>query len=700
MVPEYEDLLEAAHSFAGAKLLADAGRLPEALAAYEHVLELDGSDPYAYLEAARFHSYLAKAARADRKQRLHLEKATEYSTRARQLEPTSDDVLFQFAQIHLRLVEQNHFPSLVIATGAFEELWQRGNEGLNVLLSLGQLYLWQRQGEKAVEVLQAATNRQPNHRMAQFMLVEALVGGEDRERIKEALVRLLELDPAALEYRLRLAALLSEKRFHSRVVELLREAPPEDQLHPQLRQTLAQELHLSGDNKEALVLADALLVEFTPVSEGLRRLRISILSSLAKYEEAIEALVALLPGESNPSEVARHTVLLSRLLERVGRTGEAAQHLRDLIAQREGREQLQLKLGLLALLERQDVGEEAVALARTEFEEALSRGENVMAFGRLLSNLLARMSRFEEADAVVEQIRGTLPEGAAEENSQLDLQHMAFLVEAEAWNDVVTLALKVEASPKGEIREAGRILKAEALARLDRVEEALESLAGEGSDGLLIKRLQILSENGDQATVRRELEKRAQSGSSEDLFFAAQTYQSLGLHREAIPLLERVLTEGVESVNVFFSLGAAQERAGAHDQAEVSFRRLLEVAPDHAPTLNYLGYMWADRGENLKEALHMLHRAVALEPENGAYVDSLGWVYFRLGEFQEARLHMEWAVRLVPDDPTIFEHLGDIYVRLEEREQARKSYRQALDLGADEAEELRNKLRSLEGKGL
>jgi len=214
----YEDLLEAAHSFAKAKLLADAGRLPEALAAYEHVLELDGSDPYAYLEAARFHSYLAKAARADRKQRLHLETATKYSTRARQLTPSSDDVLFQFAQIHLRLVEQNHFPSLAVATSAFEELWKGGNEELKVLLSLGQLYLWQRQSEKAAEVLQAAANRQPDHRMVQVMLVEALAGGEDREKIEGALVRLLELDPAALKYRLRLVGLLSDKRAHSRAV--------------------------------------------------------------------------------------------------------------------------------------------------------------------------------------------------------------------------------------------------------------------------------------------------------------------------------------------------------------------------------------------------------------------------------------------------------------------------------------------------
>ena len=700
---EHEQLLEAAHTFAEAKVLADEGRLGEALEAYEHVLELDGSDPYAYLEAARFHSYLAQAANSDRKQRQHREMATEYATRARTLEPANKDVLFHFAQIHLRLVEQNHFPSLAVATAAFEELWEGGSEDLNVLLSLGQLYLWQRQNSKAAQVLEAAANRQPDHRMIQVMLVEALLEGEDREKTEAALVKLLDLDPSAFDYRLRLAEMLSDRRDHGRAVEVLRAAPADDQGQARWRQMLAQELHLSGDNQEALALTDTLLVESPPVGQGLRRLRVAILSSLARYEEALDELIVLVPDQEDPKEVVRHTVLLSRLLERVGRTEEAAQHLRDLIARQEGREQLQLKLGLLALLERQNAGDEAVALAREEFEQALEAGTNVFAFGRLLSNLLARMKRFDEAEAVLDRVGRTLEAGTPENNAalaELTLQRLAILAEAEAWDEVVATAPGAEASADTEIRDAARILKAEALARLGRVEEALAVVAGEGSDALYVKRLEILFEHGGEAPVRDELEKKIKSGAVEDLFFAAQTYQRLGLYRDAIPLLEQVVAQGVESVTVFFSLGAARERAGAHEQAEAAFRQLLELVPDYAPALNYLGYMWADRGENLEEAVRMLHRAVAIEPDNGAYVDSLGWAYFRLGRYQEARLHMEWAVRLVPDDPTIFEHLGDIYLRLEDRERARESYRQALDLSADEVESLRHKLQALGGQGL
>ena len=126
----------------------------------------------------------------------------------------------------------------------------------------------------------------------------------------------------------------------------------------------------------------------------------------------------------------------------------------------------------------------------------------------------------------------------------------------------------------------------------------------------------------------------------------------------------------------------------------------LEVAPDHAPTLNYLGYMWAEDGENLGEALELILRAVALDPDNGAYVDSLGWAYYQLGRFEEARGHLEWAARLIPSDPTIHEHLGDLYVILNDFTHAKASYEQAIELSGDNLDQVRSKLRSLDQKGL
>jgi len=123
---------------------------------------------------------------------------------------------------------------------------------------------------------------------------------------------------------------------------------------------------------------------------------------------------------------------------------------------------------------------------------------------------------------------------------------------------------------------------------------------------------------------------------------------------------------------------------------------VLEIQPENSTAMNYLGYMWADNGENLEQALELVRRAVALEPNNGAYVDSLGWALFRLGQFEEASRHLERANQLAPEDSTILEHLGDVYVALGDIRRAREAYEHALAIDDEEnVESVRRKLGEL-----
>ena len=696
--PDLAVRVEAARRFAEGKLLADEGRYAQALAAYEKTLELDGSDPYLHLEVAAFHGFLAQNARGDRKQRQHLELATQHAEQARRLAPDNEDVLKQFAQVHLRLVEQNHFPSLAVATDAFEDLYEGGNRDLTSLLALGQLYLWQRQSERAAEVLEVAANQQPEHRMIQVMLVEALLGSENVAKARGALEQLLRLDPGAFEYRLRLIDIVSQSGDHGAAVEVARGASEEQQEEPRLLLALARELHLDGENEAALPITDRLLLVMEGQAMGLRRLRVAVLSALARYEEAIDELEALLKDESEEEEINRHTVMLSRLLERVGRGGEAAGHLRGLIERRTGREQLQLKLSLLSLLERQGAGDEAATLALAELDSASL--EDAPAFARLASNLLARLERYEEAHTVLDSLEERLGETAdAETLARIDLQRLTLWIEAEEWQRVVDEIPNFRPSGEDEMRSAVGILHSEALSRLDRLDEALALLEGD-SGAVLSKRVELLfgAERDDQA--RALLEERMKEDEENGLLFAAQVYQRLERYDDAAPLLEQAIEKRGESVELLYLLGAAQERSGGYEAAEKTFQRLLELSPDFGPALNYLGYMWAERGENLEEALDLLHRAVAMEPDNGAYVDSLGWAYFQLGRYREAQAHLEWAVQLIPDDPTILEHLGDLYLRMEKPERARETYRQALELEGETVEQIRQKLQDLDDQGL
>jgi Flp pilus assembly protein TadD len=106
----------------------------------------------------------------------------------------------------------------------------------------------------------------------------------------------------------------------------------------------------------------------------------------------------------------------------------------------------------------------------------------------------------------------------------------------------------------------------------------------------------------------------------------------------------------------------------------------LEFEPDQPYVLNYLAYSWVDKGKNYDRALTMLNKAVEQKPEDGYIVDSLGWVYYRLGKYDLAVEQLERAIELVPQDSVINDHLGDAYWRVGRHNEARFQWRRALNL--------------------
>lgn len=129
--------------------------------------------------------------------------------------------------------------------------------------------------------------------------------------------------------------------------------------------------------------------------------------------------------------------------------------------------------------------------------------------------------------------------------------------------------------------------------------------------------------------------------------------------------------------------GIAYERNKAWPEAEADFQHALRIAPDQPMLLNYLGYSWVDRGQHLDEAFKMLRRAVALRPEDGYIVDSLGWAHFKLGEVDDSVKELERAAALKPADPTVNDHLGDAYWRTGRKLEAHFQWNHARDLNPD-----------------
>jgi tetratricopeptide (TPR) repeat protein len=134
---------------------------------------------------------------------------------------------------------------------------------------------------------------------------------------------------------------------------------------------------------------------------------------------------------------------------------------------------------------------------------------------------------------------------------------------------------------------------------------------------------------------------------------------------------------------VFYFRGICYERSHQWPKAEADMKKALELFPEQPLVLNYLGYSWVDQGVHLDEGMDMIRRAVEQRPDDGYIVDSLGWAYFRTGNYDDAVKNLERAVELKPDDPTINDHLGDAYWRVGRTLEAHYQWTQAKDLNPE-----------------
>ncbi|NKB25698.1 MAG: tetratricopeptide repeat protein [Kiritimatiellae bacterium] len=161
------------------------------------------------------------------------------------------------------------------------------------------------------------------------------------------------------------------------------------------------------------------------------------------------------------------------------------------------------------------------------------------------------------------------------------------------------------------------------------------------------------------------------------LIYIALLHNQKQAYKKAISSFEKaeqLVKEGGASPSLtasfYFWYGASCEREGELERAESLFNECIKLDPDYAEAYNYLAYMWAEKGINLEQAFMYVTKALNVNPDSGAFLDTLGWIYFRQGNYADALEKIEKAASILPSDPTIIDHLGDIFLKLGQADQA------------------------------
>jgi len=501
----------------------------------------------------------------------------------------------------------------------------------------------------------------------------------------------------------------------------LRLAIESDEGDPSLLFSLAQVLQRQGNFVEAEEIV-AGLTQGRPGNPRLETLHADLLRATGRSEEAVELYSSCTEG--GPFAQTCQEKLVEVLVE-LGRPGEAGE----------------LMLGWLDDIDLDSLMRAAVLLWEGErlelsletVQRVLVRAPDSARAQKLEAHLLSSLGRFDESTARLRRLLKKNPQdfdlmmAMAWSSSRIGDHEKGREWLDRAWDLVkdradspeavrcVTTAARLELISDNplvarewldRVADGGDVgadyvrLLAETFRRDEQWQEGIAalvrlqpSLAGRALTEAEAIEAEFRLRLGDPRAWRR-LRPLLDDDGLENVMTGLQVLQALERWQEVDKESATAIGRFGEDRNLLFARAAALERLDQVEESEALFQQLVDTEPNDANAANYLGYMWADRDVRLEEALELIARAVSLDPENSAYLDSLGWVHFRLGDLAEAERWLRRAVDLGGNlgDGTIYCHLGEVLLVGGDQTEARRYLVLGLDMGCENPDHVRSLL--------
>jgi tetratricopeptide (TPR) repeat protein len=541
---------------------------------------------------------------------------------------------------------------------------------------LSDLYIQSGRLREAVTDAEAALKLNPddtNSRRILGRIYSRLIGDVQRGQVREEMVqkaieqyeKISEKEPDDIEVLLTLGRLYKVAQKSPEAEKAFQKALDKDPDNEDALMGLALVYSDLGDVKKASLLMHR-LAQKSPNLRTLTALA-GLYEQMKEYKLAAEALAKALELAGGNPEIKR---ALAQSLMFSDQEDEALKLLGELVAEDENDVQSWLRI---AQIERSK-GRFAKARAAIDKAKALAPDSIEIQYNEV--NILEAEGKGDEAISAMRQIVDSTAKPSYSESERgsraLLLERLGLLERSHERyaESVVTFRKILELDPNLGGRATAQIVDTLRQAKefpkaLEEAEAGIKKYPEERV--LRVVRATLLADVGKGESAVADVKKLFDGKSDRETWLTMahvhEKTKDYAAMARALDEAEKLSDSQDEKEAVYFSRGAMFEKMKKFDESEAEFRKILRANPDNASVLNYLGYMLADRNVRLNEAYEMIRKALDLDPHNGAYLDSLGWVYFRLGKLDEAEDYLKRALARASRDPTIHDHLGDVYLQ-------------------------------------
>ncbi len=570
---------------------------------------------------------------------------------------------------------------------------------------------------EATEEAQAALKIEPDnvdaHRLLARIYVRALgeisTGEVPQANITQAIEQfqaILKVQPDDTYSELWLARLYRFENHHSDAEKILRQVLQQDSDNGAALEQLSQLLVDEGKSQEAIdLLTQASQDSPSPDIYDLLGSAYSQAKDYPKAEAAYRKAVAL-----DPDDAGHRHGLAEALMER-DKYADALEQYKKLVELEPGTSENHLRLAQLY----RRLGQFDKAQSSLDRAKQLAPGSLEILFNEAL--LDEDQGHYDDAvKLLTDAIAGIKSQGAGGNSNALAILYEQL---GRAYRGARNYAAALEAYAEmgklgGDSQKRAAALAIETYRENHNIDQAIveakKSLDADPKNPEMTVTLAMLYGEKTQTAAATQLLQGLLQGneSDQEIYVDIAQVQERGRKyteaEQSAQKAEQMAHGDSGKETAWFLLGSIYERQKRFDQAEQQFRKVLQVNPDNAPVLNYYGYMLADRGIRLDEAGSLIERALKQEPNNGAYLDSLGWAYYKQNKLPEAEENLHKAIDRQGNDPTILSHLGDVYLKLGQNERAAETFELALsewrkavpaDYEPDKVTELEAQLRTL-----